>query len=49
MPEDNKRHTQIIVAAAIADALDSPGPAYPEVDADTRKELGLARTVLEAS
>ncbi|QEX16588.1 hypothetical protein FRZ44_18830 [Hypericibacter terrae] len=49
VPADNKWFTHIIVAAAIIDAVDSLGLAYPEVDADMRKELEMARTALEAS
>jgi len=49
VPADNKWYTHIIVAAAIIDALDSLGLAYPEVDADMRKQLQQARTALESS
>jgi PPK2 family polyphosphate:nucleotide phosphotransferase len=49
VPADNKWYTHVIVAAAIIDALDSLGLAYPEVDADMRKQLQQARTALESS
>jgi PPK2 family polyphosphate:nucleotide phosphotransferase len=49
VPADNKWYTRIIVAAAIIDALDDLGLAFPAVDAEKRKELQEARTALEAS
>ncbi|MGH6879659.1 polyphosphate kinase 2 family protein [Hypericibacter sp.] len=49
VPADNKWYTHVIVAAAIIDALDSLGLAYPEIDADMRKQLQQARTALESS
>jgi len=49
VPADNKWYTRVIVAAAIIDALDDLGLAYPAVDAEKRKELAEARTALEAS
>jgi PPK2 family polyphosphate:nucleotide phosphotransferase len=46
VPADNKWFTRLIVAAAIVDALEDLGLAYPKVDAAKRKELVAARASL---
>jgi PPK2 family polyphosphate:nucleotide phosphotransferase len=46
VPADNKWFTRLLVAAAIVDAMENLGLAYPKVDAEKQKELGRARTVL---
>jgi PPK2 family polyphosphate:nucleotide phosphotransferase len=48
VPADNKWFTRLVVAAAVADSLDSLKLHYPIVDADKRKSLAAARTKLEA-
>lgn len=47
VPADNKWFTRLVVAAAIVDALDGLDLAYPEVDAEKRKQLQAARALLE--
>jgi PPK2 family polyphosphate:nucleotide phosphotransferase len=47
VPADNKWFTHLVVAAAIVEALEELGLAYPKVDAAKRKELAAARKVLE--
>jgi len=47
IPADNKWFTRLVVAAAVADALDSFDLAYPEVDKEQRKGLAAARKALE--
>jgi PPK2 family polyphosphate:nucleotide phosphotransferase len=47
VPADNKWYTRLVVAAAIADALEELKLAYPTVDAAKRKELKAARAALE--
>jgi len=46
IPADNKWFTRLAVAAAIVDTLDDLDLSYPEVDAQKRKELQAARTML---
>jgi PPK2 family polyphosphate:nucleotide phosphotransferase len=46
VPADNKWFTRVVVAAAVIDALDSLGLAYPEVSAAQRKELAAAKKAL---
>jgi PPK2 family polyphosphate:nucleotide phosphotransferase len=46
IPADNKWFTRLAVAAAIVDALDGLDLAYPNVDAQKRKELQAARKLL---
>jgi PPK2 family polyphosphate:nucleotide phosphotransferase len=48
VPADNKWFTRLVVAAAIVEALDGLGLAYPKVDAAKRKELAAARAMLRA-
>jgi len=48
IPADNKWFTRAVVAAAIVDTLEDLKVAYPEVDADKKKELQAARAKLEA-
>jgi len=47
VPADNKWFTRLVVAAAIIEALDDMNLAYPKVDAEKRKELEAARSMLE--
>jgi PPK2 family polyphosphate:nucleotide phosphotransferase len=46
VPADNKWFTRVVVAAAIVETLEELNLAYPEVDANQRKELAAARTAL---
>jgi polyphosphate kinase 2 (PPK2 family) len=46
VPSDNKWFTRVVVAAAIVDTLESLRLAYPEVNAQKRKELKAARNLL---
>jgi PPK2 family polyphosphate:nucleotide phosphotransferase len=46
IPADNKWFTRIVVASAIATALDDMGLEYPKVDAARLKELAAARRAL---
>jgi len=48
VPADNKWYTRLVVAAAIADALERLELAYPVIDAAQRKALAAARKLLEA-
>ena len=48
VPADNKWYTRLVVAAAIADALERLDLAYPVIDAAQRKALAAARKLLEA-
>jgi PPK2 family polyphosphate:nucleotide phosphotransferase len=48
VPADNKWYTRLVVAAAIVEALDGLGLAYPKLDAAKRKELAAARKMLLA-
>jgi PPK2 family polyphosphate:nucleotide phosphotransferase len=47
VPADNKWFTRLVVAAAVIEALDDMNLAYPKVDAEKRKELEAARSMLE--
>jgi PPK2 family polyphosphate:nucleotide phosphotransferase len=47
VPADNKWFTRLVVAAAIVDTLDGLDLAYPQVDAEKRKQLQAARGLLE--
>ncbi len=47
IPADNKWFTRLVVAAAVADALDSFDLAYPTVDKAQRQELAAARKALD--
>jgi PPK2 family polyphosphate:nucleotide phosphotransferase len=46
VPADNKWFTRLVVAAAIVDAVEDLGLAYPKVDPAKRKELAAARAAL---
>jgi PPK2 family polyphosphate:nucleotide phosphotransferase len=46
VPADNKWFTRLLVAAAIVDAVEDLGLAYPKVDAAKRKELAGVRAAL---
>ena len=46
VPADNKWFTRLLVAAAIVEAMENLGLAYPKVDAAKQQELRRARTVL---
>ena len=46
VPADNKWFTRLVVAAAIVDAMESLGLAYPKVDAAKKKEFAAARAAL---
>ena len=47
VPADHKWFTRLVVAAAVADALKSLHLAFPTVTKAQRKELAVARTMLE--
>ena len=47
VPADKKWYTRLVVAAAIADALEELKLAYPTVDAAKRRELKAARAALK--
>jgi len=46
VPADNKWFTRLVIAAAVIDALDSLGLAYPEVGPQQRSDLAAARRAL---
>src|SRR5215813_1784786 len=46
VPADNKWFTRLVVAAAIMQAVEALELTYPEIDAETKKELVAARTAL---
>jgi PPK2 family polyphosphate:nucleotide phosphotransferase len=46
VPADNKWYTRLVVAAAIVDAMERLGLAYPKLDSAQRRELAAARAVL---
>jgi PPK2 family polyphosphate:nucleotide phosphotransferase len=46
VPADNKWYTRLVVAAAIVDALERQGLAYPQIDAAKRRELSAAHAAL---
>jgi PPK2 family polyphosphate:nucleotide phosphotransferase len=48
VPADNKWYARIIIAGAIIDALAGLELAFPEVDAEKRKQLAAARKALQA-
>jgi hypothetical protein len=48
VPADNKWYARIIIAAGIIDALSGLELAFPEVDAEKRKQLAAARKALQA-
>jgi PPK2 family polyphosphate:nucleotide phosphotransferase len=47
VPADKKWYARLVVAAAVADGLQSLDLAFPKVDAEQRKQLELARVALE--
>jgi lauroyl/myristoyl acyltransferase len=47
VPADHKWFTRLAVAAAVADALKSLNLAFPKMTKAQRKELAVARTMLE--
>jgi polyphosphate kinase 2 (PPK2 family) len=47
VPADNKWFSRLVVAAGIIEALDGLKLAYPKVDEEKRKELAVARALLE--
>ncbi len=47
VPADKKWFTRLVVAAAVAEAMQRLDLSYPEVTADQRKELAAARLELE--
>jgi polyphosphate kinase 2 (PPK2 family) len=46
-PADHKLFTRLVVAAGVIDALQDMHLAFPQVDADKRKELQAVREILE--
>jgi len=48
VPADHKWFTRVVVAEVIADTLESLNLTYPKVDAEKKKELETARTLLKA-
>jgi len=46
VPADNKWFTRLVVAAAIVQAVEALELTYPEIDAETKKELVAARAAL---
>lgn len=48
VPADNKWFTQIVVAAAIVDAMSSRDLSYPKVNTSQRSELASAKKALMA-
>jgi polyphosphate kinase 2 (PPK2 family) len=47
VPADNKWFTHLVVAAAVIDALEQMNLAFPTIDRAKRKELAVARALLE--
>jgi PPK2 family polyphosphate:nucleotide phosphotransferase len=47
VPADNKWFTRLVVSSAIIEALEECKPAFPQVDAERKKELMAARRILE--
>ncbi len=47
VPADNKWFTRLVVAAVVIDALSSLNLEYPRVDESKKKELDVARALLE--
>ena len=48
VPADHKWFTRVVVAEVIADTLESLNLTYPKVDAEKKKEIETARTLLKA-
>jgi len=47
VPADHKWFTRIVVGAAIVETLESIRPTFPKVDAETMRELKVAKAALE--
>jgi PPK2 family polyphosphate:nucleotide phosphotransferase len=47
VPADHKWYTRLVVAAAVIEAMERLGLAFPTIDAAKRKELIAARKILE--
>ncbi len=48
IPADNKWFTRVVVAAAVIEALDALGLAYPQLDDAQRAELAAAKEALDS-
>lgn len=48
IPADHKWFTRVVVGAAIVDTLESIRPSFPRVDAQTTRELRVAKAALES-
>ena len=48
VPANKKWFTRLVVAAAVIDALEDMNLQYPKVDDSQRKELDIARALLDA-
>jgi PPK2 family polyphosphate:nucleotide phosphotransferase len=48
VPADRKWFTRLVVASAVIEAIESIDPAFPEVNAEMRQQLQVARTALES-
>ena len=48
VPADNKWFTRLVVAGAVAKAMEGLDLAYPKVEGQALKDLQSARTALEA-
>jgi polyphosphate kinase 2 (PPK2 family) len=48
VPADKKWFARLVVAAAVAEAMEELDLAFPEVTAEQKKELAAARRVLES-
>jgi len=48
VPADKKWFARLVVAAAVADAMEGLDLAFPEVTDEQKKELAAARRVLES-
>ena len=46
VPADNKWFTRLVVSAAVIDAMEEMGLAFPKVDREKRKELAAAHAAL---
>ncbi len=47
VPADNKWFTRLVVGAAVIDAMEEMGVAFPKMDRAKRKELAAARVALD--
>jgi PPK2 family polyphosphate:nucleotide phosphotransferase len=48
VPADNKWFTRLVVASALVETLETLRPAFPQLDAQKRRELRLARAALQS-